>query len=278
LPASGDRTCSYERIIKRVSLSICSAGFLLFYAIPYFEMSLSHGPSDLVLGSFLVVLAALPTQNLSDRGWYLLACCFGAFVAYFEFLTGGLPLGCALLIASAAVCPRASDNTGALWRRAVAMVFYFLSTAAFCFAFKVALVSLTIEQSAFLHFLRDLTRKMSGEVGGWLYELEVLVQFSGMMLFGWRFSAEALLAVSLLTIGSWMYYAIVHVRDRVLQTRQSLLLASVGVIALWFGLFREHTIVHAFFMVRLLAWIPIVGATMFGLTLIHVRARATIGA
>jgi hypothetical protein len=133
-------------------------------------MSLSHGPSDFVLFGFLLILAGLPTARLSDNAWYLLASCFGGLVAYFEFLTGGLPLGWALLLAGVAVCARRNDDAQAMWRRSVGATVCFLGTAASCFATKVVLIWFLVSPSAPADFLDRLLQKMSGEAGGWLYE------------------------------------------------------------------------------------------------------------
>ncbi len=45
-----------------------------------------------------------------------------------------------------------------------------------------------------------------------------------------------------------------------------LLLASVAIIFLWFALFRQHTVLHASFMVRILVWPIAAGFAVVALT------------
>lgn len=75
-----------------------SVSYLLVSGVTLYGWSLSFAPGEIVLSGFLLFAYLRPLGNLSDGALLLAAATFGCLTAAFEFLTGGIPAGVALLL------------------------------------------------------------------------------------------------------------------------------------------------------------------------------------
>jgi hypothetical protein len=83
---------------------------------------------------------------------------------------------------------------------------------------------------------------------------------------------NALMIALSIAAGAWGATRIYKGGDHEARTRASLLLLSNVVILLWIAVFREHMIVHAWFMDRMFTWTIASGFGLFALAL-QMRAR-----
>ena len=83
---------------RRVGLAIALSAALL-WAVPYFDQGVTLGFGDTALILGLAVLAARPHLAQQVDTIALFAAIFGAVIAFFEMLTGQLPVAAAWLVA-----------------------------------------------------------------------------------------------------------------------------------------------------------------------------------
>lgn len=104
------RAAAYLSVLGLVIAALRSDGHLrllglamatfggLFWGLPYYAQSPSHGPGDTAVVLGFVVLLVLARRGFSVRQYMLLCSAFGAALAYMEFLTGLLPTAAAFLL------------------------------------------------------------------------------------------------------------------------------------------------------------------------------------
>ena len=97
---------------------------LLFWGLPYYAQSPSHGPGDTTVTLGLAALVAVLGRNTGVDRYVVLSSAFGAVVTYMEFLTGLLPTAAALLLPLGylAAGPTSAERSGIAerWRFALA--------------------------------------------------------------------------------------------------------------------------------------------------------------
>jgi hypothetical protein len=257
---------------------IIAATLACFYGIPVFDRSFSFAPTDLVVFAFIFYgllqpLGVIPLQRLA-----LAAAIFGSLIAILEFLTGGVPLGLATLIALIGL-GRAPDWP-TLRNRMAAGTAAFGAAIVACFGYKLLAVAAVFGTNELAVFFETLGQRMGGSVEANLSEsakaalaayhidpqwldanILTRVAFVGVMLtyssffLGWGShllgAAIVLLPTPLLIAFAWSSY-----RDRRVSApaRERLALAAAGIVpVVWYVLFANHTILHSSYMVRPLA-------------------------
>jgi hypothetical protein len=247
---------------------IAFIGFARFFGLEAFGQSLGHGPSDLVvLGFALLLAAAAAAGGARPRSLILLAAGFGALTMIFELLTGGVPLGLALLIGGTAFAMREGDEIRPC---ILAAVVAFGAAIAACVACKAVLVvsqfgagALRIpmlELAVRTGFLRwpGITPPFSP-----VTFVARLVEGLDSLVPGMRWLAFGVLALAL-GFGAWGFDRLRRTPER---TKAVLLAVSCLPILLWFPIFRQHVIEHAWFMDRILVWLAISGFSLFALAI-----------
>jgi hypothetical protein len=73
-----------------------------WFGLEVFSQSLSHAPADFVVAAFVLFLCAAAQRGCTRAQIVLTSTLFGCFTMLTEFLTGGLPLGLALVVGT---CP-----------------------------------------------------------------------------------------------------------------------------------------------------------------------------
>lgn len=236
----------------------CFASFTLAYGLVYFAPSLGHGPADIVLLGYAVVLASLAGVGKVP----IVAAIFGGLTIIFEFLTGGIPLGLALTVAAVVVLEDRDDRVASEALKAA---------IAFCVAmgavlFAKLLLTLMLFDAQELARLGDAlflrTQGAVAEEGFTAGEAQPLLKgiFAGFgeMTFGQPWIA-----------GTAIGFVVINAARRVPELRGTFLwprvlgmLASAAIIAVWIAVFWQHFNVHAWFMTRILVWFLIVGTTI----------------
>src|SRR5215472_9501747 len=257
---------------------IIAATLACFYGLPVFDRSFSFAPTDLVvfvflLYSFLQPLGAIPLQR-----FVIAAAVFGSLIAILEFLTGGVPLGLATLVALIGL-GRTPDWPTLRNRMGIGIAAFTAAVIA-CFGYKLLAVATVFGTNELSVFVEMLGQRMGGSVQinlsesakaalsayhidpQWL-DANILtrVAFAGLMLtyssffLGWGShllgAAIVLVPTPILVAFAWSSY-----RERRISpvARERLALATAGAVPiLWYVVFANHTILHSSYMVRPLA-------------------------
>ncbi len=247
--------------------------FARWFGLESFGQSIGHGPADMILlGLLLLLYVARCLGGLPLRVVTLLAALFGIGTIVFEFLTGGIPLGWAVLI-GALPFALAPDTASPLIGRAV------LSAVTAYSAAIVAAMAARLWQ-VWANFGADGLHSISDELavragmaaGGEQADLDL----SGLLDAIWRGAGSLAVGMHLLSMlalvaaivcGAWGGWRLRHYANAALRTRAMLLAASNGAILVWLALLPEHFIVHCRFMDRIFAWTLASGFALFALAL-----------
>ena len=152
--ARGSPNSARERCFAAIA-----AALLLFSGLWLFGIYFSFGLSDLVLAAFLACAYHFGLAHAEERRFAVAVALFGAATAIFEFLTGGIPFGLALLLGVIAV--DGPPDRDALLRRAFHGTMIFALAVVLTFAIKLALVMLLIDP----HVLGDFRSALSTRLG-----------------------------------------------------------------------------------------------------------------
>jgi hypothetical protein len=267
---AGDSIRDGDHIIQAIFFIMLSMILMRFYGLAQYSPSLTHAPSDILIFVAIAVISVLNISRISV--WMLCALCgiFGALVFALEFLHGALPLGLAALIACIAM--KADRQSSA--RQIATTVFVsgssFVVGACAGLLIKIMTLALTFGPQAVIGFFSQLDYRMRGGEGPLSDVPESLGQNLHLIFFeDYRISKAFLFATGLLLI---VAFGIVLARaTQALAVQALVLLLSVLVIVVWYSLFRNHTVIHAFFMVRLLVW-PLIATA--GMVIIALSACA----
>ena len=247
---------------------IIFAVFARFFGLEMFGQSLGHGFSDSVNMSYLVFLAlAAARQGITESAAVLSASIFGALVAIFELLTGGIHLGLASVVGALPFALKCGSRPLPIVLKAAAA---FCAAAAACLAVKWLLVMLSFGFDAFSssaqHFSEDLT--LTGMMtDDWRADLVPIMRRLGHSLEGLASGMIVLTYFTLaLAIASGVWGARQLLRSMTLQREQTLaVLASNALLLLLLVILLRHTLVHPDLMSRVLAWVIASGFVLFAL-------------
>jgi hypothetical protein len=252
---------------------------LLFDGLWLFGIEFSFGLSDLVLAAFLAYAYHRGVARAPESKFAVVVALFGAATAIFEFLTGGIPFGLALLLGVVAFDGPADRD--ALLRRALHGTAIFALAIVLTFAIKLALVTLLVDPTALADFRGALSTRVGGSFVANLPPQEIAwVAAHGIDVtsfeHSWIFAALYMLArlgyasfvigygspiLGMAIMGSAvMATAVLLIRrthkahETVARTRLLVLFASALVMPVWSLVFLNHTLLHAIWMVRPFAW------------------------
>jgi len=235
------------------------AGVLaLFYGVHFFDASLNFAPMDCVQFVFILLSLLFPLATLPTVGLALYAGSYGALVAVFEFLTGGIPLALALLPLLLGLAHRGS--------RADYVMRLVTLWSAFCIAVVTAFALKKLYAVAFLgdseNFIATLLHRTYGTLGEsaeakYSPSFFFYAYYRASYVIGWGSSkfAAALVAGSLATI------ALLTWRGSPKRLRLACWAALLALV-IWYAVFLNHAILHAVYMVRLIVVIPIAAAIL----------------
>lgn len=253
---------------------------LLFSGLWLFGIYFSFGLSDLVLALFLACAYHFGIARGSEQRFVIVVALFGVATAVFEFLTGGIPFGLALLLGIIALDGPA--DRASLLRRAFHGGVIFILAIALAFAIKLALVMLFVGPDVLADFRRALATRVSATfvdslppqeitwlvahrfdpsllddlwIFAILYMLARLGYATFVIAYGSPILGMVLMGSALIASAVLLLRRARDVRgDDIASARWRILFASALVMPVWSLIFLNHTLLHAIWMVRPFAW------------------------
>jgi hypothetical protein len=185
---------------------------------------------------------------------------FGALTMYFEFLSGGAPMGLALVlsIASAQTLDRGGD-------------FKRIAFAAACFALGVVTIYAVKQTATAMIFGADVFTASGSRLESWMdganpWQTTTQLFWQLRELTGGSQAGGVLLALSAIAA---FFYSLFNLNGKGFQARAGHwgLVCAALVAPVWWMVFRLHSYVHAWMMVRII--IGFYAASFFLLANIH---------
>jgi hypothetical protein len=242
-----------DHVRQGVFFVVLSLILMRFYAIELFALSLAHAPSDILIFVAIAVIALLNLTSTSSRRLCGLCGIFGALVFALDFLHGALPLGLAALIGCVAMKADRHSSAGQIATSAFLSGSSFVVGAGVALFIKIVTLAVTFGPQAVTGFFLQLHYRMTGR-GFPLSALWRRLSENLEVIFfeDYRCSRALLFATGVVLI---VAYGIALARaTRASAVQAHVLLLSVLVIGVWYLVFRNHSVIHASFMVRLLVW------------------------
>lgn len=270
----------------RLPLVVMSLGIFGGAGVASFGGNLGHSPVFFVGLTVIVGFLSFPNRPWNVERAALFGAAVGAVAVYFDLLSGGIPFLLALSVfASYLLCRQDAPSDRDVLALCAGIAAVML---AFCFS-VVALVALKlfVAQAALGHsdavatFKSELLWRMSDDkipatgIAAIAYVLRELWADRGMVFFGGKTGADIVFAIGAL---SWLaagvgagrnYLASRGVAD-LLPIGVSLLAASV--VLAWFAVFQSHSVIHAWFMVRILCLVPTFGIAAAAMVYVQTAA------
>lgn len=242
--------------------------FSRWFGLESYGQSLGHAPSDATVLAYLVFLAAGSARGgIGARASLIAAALFGGFTAIFEFLTGGIPLGLAIVIGGLPFALRERDPRAMLDQVAEAF-------GAFCAA-VIACLGLKILFALYVFGLESF-RESAAQLGvrlgmggsqpdlGPLKMAKSLTKGLNSLAAGMHVLAGAML-VTAAGFGLWALRTLIRGGEALAKARAFHLLASNLAIVGMLMLLWQHTIIHAWFMDRIFVWTIASGFALFAM-------------
>lgn len=214
------------------------------FGLETFGQSLGHGPSDIVLVGYVVVASF--AADVSERAAVVSAAVFGALTMVFELLTGGLPLGLAVIVGLLSF-----SDVRALVLSATA----YLVAACTVFAAKIAAVAYVFGN---IEYLGGIVLRTVGNTPSFMGDRsfgQAIIGSMDALMPGLPALANGILILAIVfgAYGLWRN-----------PSRQAKIVALSSVpIFGWLAVFHQHTIIHAWFMDRMLTWVIASGFALF---------------
>jgi len=251
-----------------VGFALIFACFARWFGIGDFSQSMGHAPSDMLILIYLVCLCIGAGRAWLIKALPAAAAAFGALTMILEMLTGGLPLGVAVVVGtSAMVCPR-NASPQELMDITVRALIAFVAAAATCLLLKLAACVAVFGPTVLADYGHQLGVRMALTNGddvpmsSVLFLEKLVAGLSGLAEHS-RLLAGGTIAVAIAG-GAWGLRSVLRSRASPADRLRAILWASSTLaIALWFPLFWQHTIEHSWFMDRILVWIIVVGFSLF---------------
>ena len=248
--------------------------FSRWFGLESYGQSLSHAPSDAIILVYLLSLAAAGTcGGLGRWASIVAAALFGALVAIFEFLTGGIPLGLAIIVGG---LPFALRDSGPreMFDRVVEALAAFCVAVLACLALKIGLALWVFGIDSF----RESAAQLGVRIGlgastadlGPLRMAKALTKGLSSLAAGMHLLAGAILLTAV-GFGIWSARRLMRSDDAAVRARTIHLLGSNVVILGMLMLLWQHTIIHAWFMDRIFVWTIGTGFALFAMAVVHVK-------
>lgn len=257
--------------------------FLIFarwYGLESFGQSLGHAPADLVtLGYALFLAIASARGGIGPTACVVSAAMLGGGTIIFEFLTGGIPLGFAMLIGG---LPLACADPAQVRRSVVASLFSYGSAIATCCAVKLVLVAQTFGWGAIVAVGQRGAQRIAGaptgekplDLGIGLWASRIWEQMTPLAS-GLYFLTTLMIQIAVVA-GIWGFAMLRRAGGESGDLARYLALSNLPLL-LWFMALPQHSIVHAWFMTRMLAWTIVTGLALFALAAFRMHGARWAG-
>jgi hypothetical protein len=278
---------------RATAVVVICAILLLFYGLSYYGGMLYFAPMDITHALFIIAALYMPLGAATVTACAIFGALYGALVAQFEILTGGVPVALALV---ALMAGSSAPDRPTFARNVSAVVTAFCLSFVCCFAIKLSVVSLVDGSNQFarhfpglLHRLRgDIARETPPELakqfvtyleypfGQIVYLVRIYQPWS--RIIGWGSSTFG----SILVVAGLVALAVATVRVAISRRRAGdrfppQLMGcwlGLGFLIAWMALFWNHTLVHPFFMARFLVIPVMCGAVALVAMRANVRRAA----
>lgn len=248
--------------IAAATMALC---LLLFSGAPWFAQSLTHGYSDIAMLLLLACGCWWSLERVSLAGLAVLGAVCGTITIYLEYLNGPIPSVMVVLLVMVGFDAPNELNLAQRWARTVTAISAYVTAIGTSLAAKMLATIAVFGTAVLAEFIdalavrvgnnkpvyalaadsRNFTlRDLFNSVSGNLEQIAWLFPHFGYFL--------VCLAGLELGYGAWWLWRR-RARDAYAYAMMSALLASV-VVPAWYLAFRNHTNIHAWFMVRLMAW------------------------
>jgi hypothetical protein len=242
-----------------------AACLALFYGAHYFDATLIFAPMDWVQFGFILASLVWPLADMRPATLALYSASYGSLIATFEFMTGGIPLALALLPLLLALGFRGERS--AYFGKLIRL------WSCFCIAVIASFVIKKVFTILFLgdtdNFIANLLYRTYGQFDATAdahYSVSYLAiaYYRASALIGWGSSrlgaALVIAALAAIAFLAWRKTG----SPSNLHVRRACWLSLLALTA-WIAVFLNHTILHAFFMARLLV-IPVIAAAVLLVT------------
>ncbi|MEJ0024017.1 MAG: hypothetical protein WDN76_11700 [Alphaproteobacteria bacterium] len=217
------------------------------FGVQYYGQSLAHFPADILLSLYLLTVIGLGARLSSLSLACGCAAAFGALTMYFEFLTGGLPMGLSMVLALACVRTLDSPQRGD-WARIGANAAAFLFGFVCIYAMKQTLTGYVFGADVLAASGERLETWVSGaKIGETFHRLGF---FSPVIGGGSISMATLLIASSAGAFGAGV--ATMGFRWRTTPIGAWGVAIAALIIPAWYLTLRLHTYAHAFMMIRIM--------------------------
>lgn len=237
---------------RHLGMAVLATFMLTMSGVSFLDQSLSMGPADLSVHLMLALLVLIDPLR-SGRAGYLAVVAAGAVcVAYFEFLTGQIPLAVGLLL----LLPAMSLDGNGLVReailRSIVGIATFLLICAMLFGVKYWITAQVFGPSVWGDIFDRLAMRTALE-GFSLVEVFMRLAYrTHHLAFG--------------SVGLGLLYLVVAILAFVFSVFRDLrapapeaswrrwralgFLAGAGAVLTWYIVFSSHTAIHSWFMIR----------------------------
>lgn len=240
-----------SRFYRGLFIGFASLAMMLFFGFQFFGMSLSHFPADILLLAYMGVWLAFDLSRWNLIRLTAFHSAFGALTAYFEFLTGGVPLSICLIFFGFAATAHANRQYTDLWRAATAAAAFFIGVVA-AFAVKLGATVVVFDTAILSDFFERLSYRTAGD--GHVYPWDTFTALLGSAKYigaGWPPLGMVLLLTPAMMFVLMSYRLLRSVRTNPPTPRLLLLILATLSIYGWWIVFAQHSAQHNFFMVRI---------------------------
>ncbi len=263
------RTSGLRAAALPFSFAAIAAAFLGLFGLDLFGPSFTHGPADILLFAafgWLSLRRTLPDSG----GWDFSAALLAALAFGFDFLHGTIPLMFAILLGCTAL--RSFEaNIPLRFADVFRLVFSFGLATAAALATKLLALFALVGSEGLAGYFGQLSARMSGadhSIGDVIFALRY-----GTAQIGWGYGAPIQLMVAIALLSALYALLLLPTRRVAARDRTVLVtgLASMAAIFIWYMLFRNHTAIHTWWMVRLLTWVIVMGPACLFMALVSGR-------
>ncbi|WP_375395722.1 hypothetical protein [uncultured Sphingomonas sp.] len=243
--------------------------FARFFGLESFGQSLGHAPADLLIVCFLLIVSRASSERpISRRFAMVAAASFGALTIEFEFLTGGLPLGLAVVIGT---LPLALAPGGKALKTTLDAAISFGIGVVTCMIGRILLLLMVFGTTPLtasfdqLLYRTGIGNSVNNDASSGLGSFVMRVCSGlGSLAAGMIWLVIGMLGLALVS-GIWSYQILRKDENDAVRQRAVALVASNVVLLLWIVLFRQHTAEHAWFIDRIFVWALASSGILFAL-------------
>lgn len=240
---------------------VCLAAF---YGLDYYSPSPTHAlPSAVAIGGF-VALSIHFRRTQPEKLSFFICAVFGVLTAWFEFLNGGAPLGLSIILGTYGIWLHnriSKESSSVSATPAIACALSYLFSFLFSIGLKVFVAFLLAGSEQ--DYFDELGYRFGDAQSGISHSFLAIYNGIEYISYGIAPLGRTIVAASL-TYGVFGLCALWVFRIRQREIGSVILVClSIVLIAVWYCIFRQHTIIHFWFMARLLVW-PIAMSIVIG--------------